>query len=82
MSSTQRHSPRQVSSNSSPEDQLQSRTDKIDKKSKLFGVFPETIGIDRNPLKELPDQFSAHPIELFPFKLPFKEYGPQILAEP
>jgi len=45
-------------------------------------MFPETIGIDRTPLKELPDQFSVRPIELFPFKLPFKESVPQNIGRP
>jgi hypothetical protein len=56
-------------------------TDKIDKKKKLLGMFPEIVGIDRNLLKEFPDQFSAHTIELlFPFKLPFKKSVPQNIS--
>jgi hypothetical protein len=55
-------------------------TDKINKKNELLGMFPEIIRIDGNPLKELPDQISPHPIKLFPFKLPFKESVPQNIS--
>ena len=38
---------------------------------------PETIGIDRNPFKEHPDQLSSHSsTEPFSFKLPYKETIP------
>jgi len=37
----------------------------------------ETIRINRNTLKGLPGQLSAHPIELITFKLPFKESVPK-----
>jgi hypothetical protein len=60
---------------------LQSQTDKINKKSKLLVMYPLTIGIDRDPLKELPGQFSAHPIKPFSFKLPFKESVPQNIGQ-
>jgi len=60
---------------------VQSRTNKVDNKNKVLLVPPEIIGIDSNPFKEPPGQFSAHSIEPFSFKLPFKESVLQIMAE-
>jgi hypothetical protein len=42
---------------------------------------PKTFGIDRNTLKELSGKFSAHPIEPFSFKLPFKEIVPENIGQ-
>ena len=49
---------------------LQSRTDKVDQNNVLELMPPKTIGIDTNPRKALPGQFSARSIEPFFFKLP------------
>ena len=46
-------------------------------KYKILGIFLKITGIARNPLKDFSNQFSTHYIELFPFKLPFKESVPQ-----